>query len=166
MPLCSSWWPWIFWAGTQEDCVKKELLNIDLFFFLALGIKIVVPEIHLPCWNWPRKGASSSSSPWKRKRGQWSKKLFHLTHHRSFTKTHESGPNIETTTFAKGTLQVLRNFADPTPCSCLSSHRVLAIISQSGIPRSYSVTCAIFLLSWHALPFTQATAASAKKTQN
>lgn len=53
---------------------------------------------------------------------------------------------------AEGTLQVLRNFAGPTPHRCLSSHRVLAIISQPGIPRSYSVTYAIFPLSWHTLP--------------
>lgn len=35
-------WPWIFWAGTQEGCIKKELLNIDFFFLflLASGIKI------------------------------------------------------------------------------------------------------------------------------
>lgn len=31
MPLNGTWWPWIFWAGIWEGCIKKELLNIDFF---------------------------------------------------------------------------------------------------------------------------------------
>lgn len=32
-------WPWIFWAGTQEGCIKKELLNIDIFFSFSSVIE-------------------------------------------------------------------------------------------------------------------------------
>lgn len=82
--------------------------------------------------------------------------------------THENGVNIETTkSLAKGTLgthkgdsesayTVLRNFAYPKPGSCLVSHRDQAIIFRPGIPGWNSVTCGIFLLSWHTLHYPAA----------
>lgn len=142
--------------------IKKELLNID-FFFLALSTKINARNSSVLLKLTQKRCFIKSM---EKETGTMKEETFPSYPHRSLIRTHESGLNIEATTSGR------RDFASAQEL-CWFYTSKLSVFPQSfghnlpkwpGLPWSYSVTCAIFLSSWHTLTFTQVAAAFAKKT--